>query len=47
MIDLYEYLTAHHNGNATQIYVYHNTVDDQLITLTDPKTSTNEWIVGG
>ena len=40
---LYEYLTAHHNGNATEVYVYHNTVDDQLITLSDPKTSTNEW----
>ena len=43
-IDLYEYLTARHNGNATDIYVYHNTVDDQLITLTDQKTSTKEWI---
>ena len=41
---LYEHLTAHHNGNTTQIYVYHNTVDDQLMTLTDQKTSTKEWI---
>ena len=41
--DFYEYLDAHHNGNVTSIYVYHNTVDDKVITLTDPSTTTKGW----
>ena len=46
--DFYEYLDAHHNGNVTSIYVYHNTVDDKVITLTDPTTATKgySWWIG-
>ena len=40
---LYELLNTHHNGNVTSIYVYHNTVDNQITTITDPTTTTKGW----